>query len=98
MESEKYPYARFKGKIIEDIDYRTTGTYKVRAKGILSMHDVEMERIIKGTLKIGVGVIQINSDFSVLLEDHNIKLPKIVNQKIAEIIDIKVNMTMIAKK
>ena len=94
LESEKFPKATFTGKIIEDLDYTKEGIHRIRAKGILSTHNVKMERIINGTLKINKNSIEISSEFSILLEDHNIKLPKIVNQKIAEIIDIKVNMIL----
>src|SRR6478735_5467738 len=36
LESDKYPEASFKGKIIEDIDLDKDGVYEVRAKGELT--------------------------------------------------------------
>ncbi len=33
IESDKYPEARFSGKVIEDIDFSKDGTYIIRAKG-----------------------------------------------------------------
>lgn len=83
MESDKYPNATFEGKIIDDVDFSKPGKYDVRAKGKLNIHGTEQERIIKCTLNITKEKIQAFSEFSILLKDHNIKIPKIVFQKIA---------------
>lgn len=97
MESDKYPSATFNGKIIEDIDYTQDGSYTVRAKGILLVHGVEQERIIKGDINIKNGVIHIRSNFIVLLEEHNIKIPKIVFQKISPEIQVEINAQLARK-
>jgi hypothetical protein len=89
LESDKYPRATFSGKIIETIDFSKAGRYEVRAKGKLSIHGREQERIVRSILTIGSGGMRISSDFTVLLEEHDIAIPKIVYQKIAE--EIKVN-------
>ena len=90
LESSQYPTASFSGKIIEDIDFSADGTYTVRTKGNLSIHGVVQERIIKSEVIIRKGVISIQSDFTVLLEDHNISIPKIVHEKLASEIKVEV--------
>ena len=89
MEMNVYPAATFTGKIIEDIDFSVAGTYKVRAKGMLSVHGVEKERIISGTIAVKSSSMEIKSNFEVPLSDHDITIPKIVNQKIAEVIQVE---------
>lgn len=91
MESKKYPKASFTGKIIENIDFKKNGTYSVRAKGQLTIHGVEQERIIKSQLEVDGNKLRVQSSFSVLLADHNITIPKVVYQKIAEEIAVTVN-------
>ena len=91
METQLYPVSSFKGKIIEKIDVDVTDEQMVRAKGILDIHGVSQERIIKGTLKITENKMQLKASFTVLLEDHQIKVPKVVNQKIAESIEVTIN-------
>jgi hypothetical protein len=90
METEKYPYTSFSGKIIEKINYSEEGNYNIRAKGIFSVHGVEVERIINCTLKIEKDQFIIESSFNVPIADHNISIPKLVNLKIAEEIKIEV--------
>lgn len=84
MESSIYPHAVFKGKIIEDIDLDKKGTIIVRAKGKFIAHGIEQERIIPVTLKIGTQrTISVSSKFNVMLADHNIKIPKVVIEKLS---------------
>jgi polyisoprenoid-binding protein YceI len=90
LESDKYPAISFKGKIIEDVDFEEPGTYHVRAKGYLSVHGVVRERIIKGMITVKPGSVHIESRFNVLLNDHNIRVPKVVHEKIASEIIVEV--------
>jgi polyisoprenoid-binding protein YceI len=83
METPKFPEALFNGKIIEDIDLSQPGTYTVRAKGILTIHGVSKERIIKSDVEVKNGMMKIKSNFTVLLSDHNIPIPRVVKEKLA---------------
>jgi polyisoprenoid-binding protein YceI len=94
METEKYPKATFKGKIIEDVDFSKNGSTQVRAKGIFNIHGAEKEKIVKVKITIKDKEISVDSNFEVPLEDHNIKIPKVVNQKIASIIMVEVKATL----
>lgn len=90
MESKRFPRAIFKGKIVDDVDLRRPGTYQVRAKGLLQIHGVEQERIIPVTIVVALEQIQATASFNVLLADHNISIPKLVYQKIADNIRVDV--------
>jgi polyisoprenoid-binding protein YceI len=95
LESDKYPNASFTGKIIEDIDFSTDGNYSVRAKGNLLIHGVPQERIIKCELIVKKSMITIKSNFTVLLADHNIAIPKIVHEKLASEIKVEVKADLV---
>ena len=94
MESDRYPNSTFKGKIIEEIDLNNPGTHTIRAKGILTIHGVEYNRIIRCRLEVTKELIMVNSKFTVFLDDHDISIPSIVNQKIAEEISVEVNLDL----
>ena len=91
MESDEYPTASFKGKLIEEVDLGVDGTYDIRAKGILEVHGVPQERIIRGTIDVKEGTLRVTSDFTVLLEEHSIKIPRVVYQKISPEIQVKID-------
>lgn len=94
MESDRFPDASFKGKIIEDVDLTKDGSYSVRAKGTLSIHGVDQERIIKSDVLVSNGAINIKSNFTVLLSDYNIPIPRVVYQKLANEILVGIDATL----
>ena len=98
IEAKAYPVSSFEGKIIEQIDLLNNGNYSVRAKGKLNIHGVEQERIIKVQLRVSDGVIYAQTDFTVILQDHNITIPKVVFQKIAEEIKVLAEVEFDKKK
>jgi YceI-like domain len=95
IESHKFPKATFEGKIIEEIDFSKPGTYDVRGKGLFSIHGIEDNRIIRCKMTVKPNLIEIKSSFTVFIEDHDISIPSVVNQKIAE--EIEVNIEIIVK-
>lgn len=95
LETDRFPKASFAGKIIEQVDFQQQGVQTIRAKGKLNIHGIEQERIIKSTLEIKDGKLHITSSFTVPIADHNIGIPKIVYQKIAEEIQVEVDAVLI---
>ncbi len=89
LESDKYPYATFKGKLNPIPDFTKTGVYDVSATGVLSIHGVEQKRTITGKLSISADGVDIDSRFSVALADHKIDIPKLVTKKNAEKIAVR---------
>lgn len=97
MESRKYPTATFSGRIIEDGDFTKNGTYNLRAKGKLTIHGVEQERIIQVNVVVKEKMMKLDSRFVVLLADHDIKIPKIVHEKLASEIQVDIDATLLLK-
>ncbi len=93
METDRYPEATYSGKIIEDVDVSKNGEYDVRSKGKLKIHGIERERIIKAHITCKNGMIKIECNFIVPLAEHDIKIPRIVMDKLAP--DINVTVTAI---
>ncbi|MFD2161240.1 YceI family protein [Paradesertivirga mongoliensis] len=94
MESDKYPYAKFNGKINQSIDFSKEGEYNVTATGILLIHGVPKQRTIPGKIRITNGTVQLIAGFDVACADHNIKIPKLVMTKIAEVIKVNIDATL----
>jgi hypothetical protein len=77
--------------MIEKVDFTKNGIVTIRAKGKLSIHGLERERIIQSVVEINGKQMMVKSTFSVPLAEHNITIPKIVYQKIAEEIEVTIN-------
>lgn len=94
LESDQYPDAVFTGKIIEDFDLSKEGTYNIRAKGKFALHGVETERIIRSTVVVKNNQAEVNSNFTVMLNDHSIKVPKIVHEKVASEVAVEIKAVL----
>jgi len=95
LESSKFPTASFAGKIIEPVDWSQPGLIEVRAKGILKIHNVAHERIIRGEIHKEEGTLNVISTFTIPLSDHNINIPKIVVQKISDVVKVDVKLQLV---
>jgi hypothetical protein len=95
VESSFYPSATFQGRIIETMDLRQPGVYKVRAKGQFTLHGVQRERIIPCVINVTEEGIRVTTDFGVLLSDHNIRVPRVVQQKVSGLVKVNVDLLFI---
>ncbi len=93
-ESEKYPYAVFKGKINEKVDWVKDGEYKVTVTGILSLHGVDKERTLEGIVTVKGTQITISTKFNIHIADHKIEVPSLYVKNIAEDVEVKLNATL----
>lgn len=100
IESEKYPKATFKGRIVEStaVNWTKDGTYKVNVQGKLNIHGVEKERTIPAVITVKSGKIMASSSFDVAVADHEIKIPSVVQDKIARIAKVQVDVTLAEMK
>lgn len=90
LETDKYPFAIFKGKMINFAPSHNDGTYPVTVEGQMTIHGVTKEYKVPGTLEVKNGQVTATAAFNVHLEDHHIKIPTILNHNIAEVLAIKV--------
>lgn len=89
--SRTWPYITFSGRIIESIDLLVPNKYNVRAKGKLVVRGVEKERIIPCDVVVAEDGIRVTSTFDVALDEYDIRIPRVVHQKIAEVVQVKVD-------
>lgn len=94
MESEKFPTASFKAQFIENINMGSTNLQKLILKGTLTIHGVSKEREIPVTVNVSEDKqkIMLESEFKVACKDHDIRIPKLLWENIAEIIEVKVEL------
>ena len=92
MESSKFPKAKFSGKIVSPIDWKSETQVTADLKGELTMHGVTKEVSLKSQITPGKGKIVANAEFKVSPEDFNIAIPAAVRDKIAKAVTIKIDV------
>ena len=93
VESGKYPEATFKGTVANNaaVNYGKDGTYNVRVKGLLTVHNVTKDVDVPGTIKVNGGKIEAVSTFNILMSDYKIVIPSAVKEKVSNNIKITVD-------
>jgi hypothetical protein len=91
VESEKFPYAFFKGKLNDKIDFTKDGEYKTTATGKLTIHGVEKDRTIDGIIKVKGTEVTLTAVFKVAFADHAIIIPALYSGVIPPEAEVKIN-------
>ncbi|MCD6069131.1 MAG: YceI family protein [Bacteroidetes bacterium] len=92
VESDKYPQAKFLGKIKDNdkIDYTKDGSYDVIVEGPMTMHGETKNVTATGKLTVSGNKILIDSKFKLKLADYKVDVPKNKLSNIAEVVDVTV--------
>lgn len=96
MNSAAFPKFTFSGKIekLSKVKFNKAGTYKVTAKGTLSVKGVSKEVTVPGTITVGAdGKVSAAGAFSIKLADYNISGAPIEAGKVAKEPKITVSAT-----
>ncbi|MCX7986775.1 MAG: YceI family protein [Bacteroidales bacterium] len=95
VESDKYPKATFKGKIVNlNVLKNKNIEQETEVEGIMNIHGVDQPFRTKIRITPSDAQITVKSEFEVSPADYNIKIPQIVRTKIAEKIQVKVDLTL----
>lgn len=91
VESEKYPKAVFKGKILDyekGFDLSSDQIIDKKVKGTLSIHGVDMDIAVECSFEIRSGKVTQKSQFIVSPSDFEIQIPGAVIDKISDKIEV----------
>jgi polyisoprenoid-binding protein YceI len=92
LESDLYPKSKFIGRVVNIMSEQAT------VSGDLTIHGITNSIKMVGSFIKSKNSVLINAQFIIKLKDYNIKIPKIVMYKIAEEIEVKVNIELIELK
>ncbi|HSC54541.1 MAG TPA: YceI family protein [Phnomibacter sp.] len=92
MNSDKFPKAEFKGKLVKPaaVNFKKDGVYTAEVEGDMTMHGITKKMKATGKITITKGVPSVQATFKVNRTDFGIKVPSFTAAKIAEAIDITV--------
>ena len=96
VESHKFPKAEFKGQVVNnaEVNYTKDGTYSAKVKGTLTMHGQTKEVETIGSVVVRSGKVQASAEFTVLLSDFKIEIPKVVRDNVSNTVKINVDCSL----
>ncbi|NGP76465.1 YceI family protein [Balneolaceae bacterium YR4-1] len=90
LETDKYPFAEFYGKVISGFDPDSSNKQDVTVQGSFTIHDVSREVTINGTLQMRPEGLLVEADWVLNMTNYNIKPPGILFYRVEENIDIQI--------
>jgi len=94
VESDKYPNAFFKGKVmtLKEIDFSKPGIYPAEIEGEMTIHGKTRKMKAKGTFTVSKDGILVKGKFPLKIADYGISVPGAVTGKIAEVVEIRTDL------
>ena len=95
MNSEKFPKASFKGKIVnfKEVNVKKDGTYKVSIKGDLTIHGETKPVDAAGTIIVKDGKVTAKSQFNISLAAYKIHVEESYKDAIKDEIRLDINFS-----
>ena len=98
MDSDKFPKAVFRGKLI-DFDFANSTTEKeYKLTGTLTVRGIKKEINTTAKVILKEGKLFLDAKFIVEPQDFNIDIPSIVRKKIADKINVTLQYELVEKK
>ncbi len=96
VESHKYPKAEFRGQVVNnpEINYTKEGIYPAKVKGTLTIHGETREVETTGNVVVKSGKLQAAAEFTILLSDYKIEIPKVVKDNISNTVRITIDCSL----
>ena len=93
VESNKFPKATFKGKILNLDQFNITknGKYVLEIDGEITIHGVTKPLKVKGEAEVADGQIKASAVFPLTVKDFKITIPRLVRNNIAEKVEVSVS-------
>ncbi len=98
LESAKFPKAKFKGTFsgFTRNDLTQSDSFQIEISGALTIHGVTNEIRIPGIFQVDDGSITGSTTFSLSIADYDIEIPKLVSKKIAEVVEVQVDVKYVS--
>lgn len=91
LETEKYPFAEFFGKLVSGFDSTSSEPQQVRVQGEFKIHNVTKDITIDGTLQQTGEGLKVEASWILNLKDYNIEPPGILFYRVDEEIDVQID-------
>lgn len=94
LQTDKYPFAQFSGKIVSTFNPASTDTQKVTVKGTFKVHNVSHVITVNGKIKISPKKLYVYAAWPVKLGDYNIRIPQVLFMKVSPTQAVSISTTM----
>ncbi|MDR8391018.1 YceI family protein [Aliifodinibius sp. S!AR15-10] len=94
LETDKYPFAEFFGKLVSNFDTTTNQPQQVTVRGEFTIHGVTQDLELTGTLQKTADGLKVKASWTLNIEEYDIEPPGILFYRVDENQDIQIEATL----
>lgn len=94
LETDKYPFAEFGGKLTSDFDPEMEGEQTATVTGSFKMREITRDMTVSGTMEATNEGIRIRAGWEILLEDFGIDRPSILFYELSDVQTINIDILL----
>lgn len=91
LETEKYPFAEFYGKLISDFDPEGNAKQDVKVRGEFKIHGVSRQIEVDGALQKTTDGLRLTASWTINIENYDIEPPGILFYRVDKNQDIEID-------
>lgn len=95
LKTEQFPFAEFYGAMLNQVDLARAEKQPIAVRGEFTIHGVEKEMTINGSITPNGEEILVEAYWTVLLKDHNIDRPSVVFYELSEEQQVNIRINLI---
>ena len=94
LETERYPFAEFTGRLTSRFDPGREGPQAARVEGTFTLHGVARPLAVAGTLERTRGGLRLRARWEVRLDDHAIEPPRLLMMQVDEVQVVEIDAVL----
>lgn len=91
LETDEYPFASFYGRFVSPVDSTSSAEQPVRVTGAFSIHGVEREIEVDGTVQRTAEGLRVRAEWPLNLRDYDIVPPRLLIVKVDEVQRLRID-------
>lgn len=94
LETDRYPFAEFTGRLTSPFDPDREGAQAARVEGTFTLHGVARPLTVAGTLERTRAGLRVRAQWEVRLDDHRIEPPRLLMMRVDEVQRVEIDAVL----
>lgn len=94
LETDRYPFAEFTGRLTSSFDADRSGPQRARVEGTFTLHGVARPLTVTGTIEKTRRGLRVRAAWEVRLDDHRITPPRLLLMRVDEVQAVEIDILL----
>jgi len=94
LETDKYPFADFKGRLTSDFDPGSEDEQPATVEGDFTMREITRKMSVSGTIQVTDEGVRVRAGWEILLKDFDIDRPSVLFYELSDVQTINIDILL----